>query len=272
MRGRPRGSCLSGSTYLRIAIMRGHLRLSVSSFSLILAVLSGCGSPPEPEPAAPTPKGHFKQTAKGHSYKVVETKDLPALTLDVGHAIPGGINQKGPTNWKEVPPTTLPGDQVLGFFLHEAGTPPQIVIRTAPWPNHGIPLPIEENLDTFYDAMSKKMLAELAPTEPLIEELKLMMIGNRPWVRYVRHHTFSPKGTGKGLKGERQVLKTLEAGKLVSVELQVGLDKILETRDQAYSVAANLFQKEEMPANPPKPEDKPAEKPMDKPADKPAAK
>lgn len=233
---------------------------------LSIVALAGCsgGAPPEPE-SPPQPKGNFKPTPKGVLYKVVETSSLPELKFEVTHPLPFNINPKGPTGWREIPPTMLIDDQILGFAQGDVANPPRIFVRFTLWPDHHVPEPFSENLDPFFETISKRILSELAPKEPLIEDCRLLTIDGRPWVRCVRHHSF--RIDGKVVKGEKQILKTIEQGRLFTVELQIRENKILESRDLAYSVAGHLFDKPgEKPAESPMPkaEEKPEEKPADK--------
>jgi hypothetical protein len=74
----------------------------------------------------------------------------------------------------------------------------------------------------------------LQGNEDVLERPQPMLLGGAPWVRHVEEARMG------NAKAEKQILQRVVNGKLYTVELQVYSRKILESRDQAYAVAASM--------------------------------
>jgi hypothetical protein len=106
---------------------------------------------------------------------------------------------------------------------------PRILVRASDWTGQSADTTPENVV-----ALKKEFEQSLTANKNVIERPQAMLLGGEPWVRYVDEAQL------EGKKAERQILQRVVGGKLYTVELQIFVRKILESRDQAYAVAAGL--------------------------------
>lgn len=209
------------------------IRLALAS-AILLAVAGCSGTGGEP---APSTDSQFSTTAKGLEYKVYETKNLPKVSLALPPLDEGRIEVTGPAKWKVL---SRSSSYLVGFYRITADSPPliQMTVDSEKWTDTAVKTATLDNLDDFVAAMEKLVASELAEGAELQETIVPLILGDRPWARYVRGARFKVKGNLTA--GDRQFLRTVVDGRIYTIELQVFKGKILDYRDDAYAVAANM--------------------------------
>ena len=113
---------------------------------------------------------------------------------------------------------------------------PQITITAAP-ADFEQPYDLdEEALLEFQDLIEE----EMSPDErkSILEPIKLMVLGDVPCLRYVVSKGF--RRHEKTIQGECQVVKTLHAGRIYTVSLDVYRGTLIANKNRAYVVVAGM--------------------------------
>jgi hypothetical protein len=129
-------------------------------------------------------------------------------------------------------------DYIAGITKSNSGGPPQIIITRKDLPEQTLGSVTLDNFGDFLKLVEEQLAGELLEKEELLEPVRALLLGNRPYARYVRRVAFNIRGTK--ISGERQILRTLVNNKLYTIELQTLPAKLGETRNDAYSLAANI--------------------------------
>jgi hypothetical protein len=156
--------------------------------------------------------------------EVPESK-LPALA-DPSPTSNPAVEAAGPQGWKRLPRN----DEQYLIGWYGGSNPnilPRIFVRVEDWDG-------EDTTPENAPALAAKIHQSLQSSKDVVEWPQPMLLGEEPWARYVVDARLG------NAKAEKQILQRAAGGKLYTVELQIYRGKILESRDQAYAVAAKL--------------------------------
>jgi hypothetical protein len=236
-----------------------------SAFLLLAAILAGgCGPSGDGGGGPPAVQDEFGTTAGGHEYKIYPLDKLPEAS-QVMPALDGGkIEITHPAGWKGLGRSK---DYIVGLSKTTTGDPPRIIITAKDLPEQAIGTVTLENFDDFLKLVDDHVAGELLEGEKLVEDVRGLLLGDRPYARYVRNIAFSIRG--KRVPGERQVLRTMVNNRLYTIELQTLPGRIRDTRNDAYSLAAHIKIDGAGSAPPPSPEGEPKPAPMPEPKPEP---
>ncbi|MEZ6114642.1 MAG: hypothetical protein R3C99_27065 [Pirellulaceae bacterium] len=194
--------------------------------SLLTIVVAGCGSPGgggDSQPAAGTPAASSPGDPKR-----VDVGTLPPVDEYLGVALDGGrLEIAPPSGWER---GTRSQKYLAAFFRAKATQVPRIVITAdeSPYP---VATVTEANVAEFAREVQKH-LEQTVPGK-IIEPPLPMMIGPNPFARYVLL-----SGQYNNVPIERQMLVTVFDGRLYELDLTVFENRIKESRDFSYAVAA----------------------------------
>jgi hypothetical protein len=196
----------------------------LSAFAACLVVGCGGGSDAnQPGPSSPAKKGP----------KVVKVADLPELEDYLPPLDDGRVEVAGPEGWHPMSRK----EEFVARFAPDGGSgaaPPRVLVTAEAAPG-GSPTDVTaKNVDKFEAYIGPVLKAELGGKKDIREPVRMLIIGDRPWARYVRI------GSLRGAAVERQFLKTVANGRIYTVELQVFRGNLLEYRDAAYAIAAGM--------------------------------
>lgn len=205
----------------------------------MLVAFIGCNSADQPDSVNSPQAGDAAvpaQTAVGIllDLKRVSSDGLPALAPPLGAALDDGrVRVAGPETWRLQPRS----QDYLALFLADPHDkfPRILVTREASDPESFDTL-TEENVDAY----AQQLAAQLDEEKRQVEEIRPMVIGGRPCVRYVIF------GKTKLHKVETQHLETVVNGRVYRVDLTAyrqtteAEPPIKKYRDHAYAVMAGL--------------------------------
>lgn len=228
------------------------MAIPVRQLALAFAALalSGCGGGTPDGPAA---KSDVGTTAGGEEYKIYALKKLPAATQELPPLEDGKLHLSHPPLWKSMGRSS---DYIIGLSRSTQADLPRIIVTAKPLPEQTIHTVTLENFDEFLQLIRDEV------GDSAYEPVKGLLLGDRPYARYVKKVKFKIRNSL--ISGEKQVLKTLIDDRLFEIDLETYPEKLFESRNDAYSLAANL-KFDGAPGNPMPT----AEKPMDPPVEKP---
>ena len=186
-----------------------------------MGVAAGCGTSPKEQ------EGGGEEI----SIKRVAADTLPDLAEYLPPQDDGRIEIPGPKDWQRLPRELkylaryVKGDR-LGL--------PRILVTVDPSDFESFDTVNEENVTEFSAETAKRLKDRKAA---LLETPRPMVIGPHAFTRYVLRSKFRDANI------ERQMLQTIVAGRLYTVDLQVDDGDLVtnsDLRDAAYSVAAGL--------------------------------
>jgi hypothetical protein len=204
--------------------MRQILATSTLLLGFLACVLAGCGGGEEGGQAQPAAPGKLPP-------KVVNVKNLPPLEDPLPAQDEGRVEVAGPKTWR---PMSRRESYVAGFSPGSGSTPPRVLVRAKAAPA-GSPAAVSaENIAAFETYIEPVLAEELKGKKDIREPVRMLIIGDRPWARYVRIGSMQGQGV------ERQFLVTVANGRLYTVELQVFMGQLLDHRDSAYAIAGGM--------------------------------
>ena len=164
---------------------------------------------------------------------------LPNLGKHVGDFDSDRLQVAVPVGWRSLGPTR----KVVARFAEDFDSLPRIWIRAEALSAYRIE-EIEdltaENVRSFADQLAKELQRRKVK---LLEPVKPMSVGNRFFARYVISTRFTTRdrhGSPTAKQTERQILKTVAAGRVYTVDLHVPVGEIPEHRNIGYAVMAGL--------------------------------
>ena len=165
--------------------------------------------------------------------KEVDVSSLPPLEDHLPPLDEGRVELAAPQGWH---PMSRRETYVAGFAPNgsSGSTPPRILVTSDPAPgnNPGFTAAEAEKFEAYIKPIIEQ---ELKGRKDLREPPRILVIGDRPWVRYVLGRSF------KRMPMDGQVLKTVANGRIYAIELQVSHQpNRIEHRDQAYAIAAGI--------------------------------
>lgn len=173
-------------------------------------------------------------TTSESGVKQYAAAQLPPVTLELPPLDDGRIEIPTPAGWQAASRTTG-----LVARFHEKGRSgiPQIIIKVED--ATGAPESITaENLVAFTDLVQKELDSQVAAKKTtLLEPAKPLLLGANPWVRYVVTGKLPNK---EKATIERQILRTVQRGRMYSIDLQVEANTLAKSRDHAYALAAGM--------------------------------
>jgi hypothetical protein len=125
-------------------------------------------------------------------------------------------------------------EYVARFAEKTGASPPRILIEAEAAPSGGPNNATRDNIDQFKAYIEPIVQKSLLEGETLREPVRMVILGDKPWARYIRGGKF------KGMAVDRQILKTVAGGRIYTMELQVFRGNLLDHRDSAYAVAAGV--------------------------------
>ena len=164
---------------------------------------------------------------------------LPNLATPIGQLDEGRLLVAPPVGWRSLGPTR----QLIARFGKDFDTLPRIWIRAESLQAYkidGVTNLDESNVHAFGEQLTAEFKRRGVS---LLEPVRAMSVGDRYFVRYVLATKFSRKdrhGTPTVKRTERQVLMTVAAGRIYTVDLHVSPNTIPAHRDMGYSVLAGL--------------------------------
>jgi hypothetical protein len=188
-----------------------------------MCALAGCGGSggDQQQPAAAGP-------TKPKEYKL---EDLPRLEDYLPTLDDGRVEIAGPAGWNVM---SRKEGYLARFAAKSGSAPPRVLVTVEPAPSGNPGNVTQGTLDQFEAFIKPIVDASLLQEEQLREPVKMLILGERPWARYVRGGRF------KSMAVDRQFLKTIAGGRIYTVELQVYRGNLLEHRDAAYVIAAGM--------------------------------
>jgi hypothetical protein len=214
-------------------IARGPAILLLAALAVAAA---GCPSPaPVDDVVEPEPDSL--------EVKVVSAESLPPVADYLPPLDGGRIAIAAPKGWSVM--SRAEGYLTRFYKVNPSGLP-RILITVEEYDSPTMKTATASNLGDFMALMDERVAGELIPGVSLIEPVRPMVLGENPFVRYVRPASL------KGAAVERQILCTLVDGRLYTIDLQVLAGTLLQTRDDSYAVAAHMrFPKRGAGAPPP---------------------
>jgi hypothetical protein len=214
---------------LETAITAGTMSLRSSlarSFRIVwlvgLAALGGCTSSSGTAPAGGS------GAAEAIRLREVPESQLPPLA-DPSPTSDPAVEVAGPQAWKRLP--RRDDQYLIGWYGgSNPNVLPRIFVRAEDWTGQAEDT-TGENLKELAAEIDRSLRSK---KDQVLERPQAMLLGGEPWVRYVKAARLG------NAQAETQVLQRVIGGRLFTVELQIYPGKILESRDQAYAVAASL--------------------------------
>lgn len=166
--------------------------------------------------------------------KCVGSDSLPALAPPLGAALDDGrVRVAGPDSWRPQPRS----QEYLAMFLKDPKDKfPRILVTCEAGDPVGLDTLTEENVEAYASTLA----AQFDEDQRKIQEIRPMILGDRPCVRYVIF------GKTTLHKVETQHLVTIVGGRIYQVDLTAyrqtteAEPPIKEYRDHAYAVMAGL--------------------------------
>jgi hypothetical protein len=186
-------------------------------------VLAGCGGSGGDSP----PPGASGTTRP----KVYTREQLPALEDYLPPQDEGRVEVAGPRGWNVM---SRREEYVARFAEKSGSAPPRILITAEPAPGGNPGNVTADNLDQFKAFIEPIVRKGLLQGEELREPVRMVILGEQPWARYIRGGKF------KTMDIDRQFLKTIAGGRIYTVELQIFRGNLMDHRDIAYAVAAGM--------------------------------
>ena len=220
-----------------------------SLLALCLSVALGCGSAPQSDspptgPSSKDPSSADTAVGKLGDLKRVAADSLPGLAPPLGAKLDEGrLRVAAPDGWLVKPRSK----DYLAMFVPESSTSiPRILVQLHDKIEHEFETLTEDNVEAF----AKSVAEQFDEAQRAILEIRPMILGDRPCVRYVAF------GKTDLHKVETQYLLTVVAGRAYRVDLTAYRQTteeeppITEHRDHAYAVMAGLaFDTEADPLN-----------------------
>jgi hypothetical protein len=207
----------------------------LSCIALLLAfVIAGCGG--GSEEGGGTDGDQTSQGGSGElGAKVIDVKTLPKLEDSLPPLDEGRIEVAAPEGWR---PMSRNMDFVARFAPKgvSGSTPPRILVTAAAAPGDSPKTLTASDAAAFEAYMGPILDKELSGKKDIRETPRTLIIGDRPWSRYVL-----ARKTKQGVPVDGQVLKTVANGRIYTMELQVyHQTNMIEFRDEAYAIAAGM--------------------------------
>lgn len=199
---------------------------------LALPLTNGCGGAP-----GGAPGGGSAQTGGGvdaGGVKQYTAAQLPKAEQQLPALDGGRIELPTPDGWA----FASQGKGLLTRFHLKGRTGiPQIVVKAEDSPS-GIATVTAANVSEYADQVQADLDAQVAQKRAtVLEPARPLMLGNNAWARYV----LSAKLPGRSQATlERQVLRTTQAGRTYTIDLQVDNTDLAKHRDHAYAIAAGV--------------------------------
>ena len=202
-------------------------RLSTNSFWLLplaACVFAGCGGSGGGDATRPGATGAVapKQYARA---------DLPPLEDHLPPQDDMRVEVAAPQGWNVMGRKT---EYVARFAEKTGASPPRILIQADVAPAGGPNNVTQDNVAEFQAYIKPIVQKGLLEGETLREPVRILILGDKPWARYIRGGKF------KGMAVDRQILKTVAGGRMYTLELQVFRGNLMDHRDSAYAVAAGM--------------------------------
>jgi hypothetical protein len=192
-------------------------------FALGACVFTGCGT---------GGGGTSQQGAVATSGpKRYAREDLPDLEDHLPPQDDGRVEVAAPEGWNVMGKKT---EYVARFAEKTGAAPPRILIKADDAPAGGPNNVTQENVAEFQAFIEPIIQKGLLEGENLREPVRMVILGDKPWARYIRGGKF------KGMAVDRQILKTIAGGRIYTIELQVYRGNLMDHRDAAYAVAAGM--------------------------------
>lgn len=207
-----------------IPVAGNRLRVRLKLVVLAAGVaLIGCGE--APTTGESTSAGGVKQYLATSLPKVEQ--QLPALDE-------GRIEIPTPDGWAFASQSK---GLITRFHLKGRTGIPQIIVKVDPAAG-GIDAVTAQNVAAYAEQLQAELDAQVQQKKTtLLEPARPILLGDQPWARYV----VSGKLPGKELATiERQILRTTQAGRSYTIELQVRSNELGAHRDHAYAIAAGV--------------------------------
>jgi hypothetical protein len=157
--------------------------------------------------------------------------DLPKLEDYLPPQDEGRVEVAAPRGWNVMGKKT---DYVARFAEKTGSSPPRILIKAEAAPSGGPSNVTQDNVAEFKACMEPVVQQNLLEGETLREPIRIVILGDKPWARYIRGGKF------KGMAVDRQILHTIAGGRMYTMELQVFRGNLMDHRDSAYAVAAGM--------------------------------
>lgn len=191
----------------------------------VVPMMTGCGGAPSggATGGATGGDGRVKQYAAAQLPKVEQ--QLPALDA-------GRVELPTPDGWA----FASQGKGLLTRFHLKGRTGiPQIVVKAEDSAG-GVATVTSANVAEYSDQVQAELNAQVAQKRAtVLEPVRPLILGENAWARYV----LSAKLPGKVQATiERQVLRTTQAGRTYTIDLQVDNTDLSKHRDHAYAIAA----------------------------------
>jgi len=216
--------------------MRMTHRWRYLSCAIIVTTLaSGCEKDPQ---LGADPAAH--QTApKTTPAPLVQRYTVDQIGETLGGYLPpiddGYLRVAPPAGWRVLPRS----NKYLVRFVHDPTRRVALPRITITVTSAGFDEPYELDEDAlfeFQDLVEQEMSD--AEQKSLVEPIKLLVLGDVPCLRYVIKKGFEQQG--KTIQGECQVIKTLHAGRIYTINLDVYRGALIAHKNSAYVVVAGL--------------------------------
>jgi hypothetical protein len=178
--------------------------------------------------------------AERHSQKVVLRATLPPEGLPpLGSPLPplddNRVEVAPPADWKVL--SRKPGF-LARFYKEGPDTLPYLLVTAEDAPVGSSVNTLEDMAALVESLVSQRLVGE----EKLMEPVTAISLEGRPWAQYLRRGRLTRTVAGRQVRSsiERLVLTTCVADRLYTVELQDYAQKLVETRDDAYALAAGM--------------------------------
>jgi hypothetical protein len=208
---------------------------------LLLGCSIGCEHAHVPEGSEPAGRSQVAgiESGSGHGGdpsaraepKQYSTGQLKPVEFGLPPLDSGRVLIPVPADWSISPRRS---EYLVRFFFKLRSSPPWITVTVAESDEIDLDSPTVADLHPLLLAISELIDDSLLDGESLLEECQAVTLGDQPWIRSVRGGKLSNRSV------ERQILKTVHDGRIYTVELVVNPDKLLDSRDYAYAVAANM--------------------------------
>ncbi len=204
--------------------------------SLAVLFCGGCGGDRTSVQPAATPKAKSPVVAKSTD---IQQYTVQQIGETLGGYLPpldeGRLRVAPPAGWRVRPRS----NKYLVRFVFDPtrrSPLPQITITVE---KAAFDEPYDLDKDTlleFQDLVAEQMSP--AERKSLLEPIKAMILGNVPCLRYVVAKGFQ-RGN-KRIQGESQIIKTLHAGRIYTVTLDVYRGTLIANKNYAYVVVAGM--------------------------------
>jgi hypothetical protein len=237
-------------------IIKQNLRVITGLLLLGASLGAGCGS------SQSTPSHRPDQPASGTNRGPQTGDDTPegVQTYSVDELTPtqyrlppldgGRVKLPVPENWKVM---SRRQGYLARFYRTDPSLPPRITVTIAQVQDGGPATATRQDLDSLLERVREHVHAQLLEGERLVQGCRPLVLGGTPWVGYVR------RGKVGRMSVERQFLKTIARGRMVTIELLAVHGTLTRQRHDAYAVAAGMECVEpERDNTPDQPEDEPS--------------